>query len=275
MNKMYIDSHAHLNVSEFDKTRNELIPSLLSSNIWIINVGVNYFSSEKAIHIAEKYSSGVFAAVGLHPSNIKSDFTIKKYGSDGQEENKLEEKFDCDKYKKLAKSPKVVAIGEVGLDYWTSPKGGEKKKEFKERQIKFFNQQLDLAEELNLPIIIHSRSSFDDTFDVVKTRKLKGVLHCFIGNKQDADRFLDLGYYIGLNGVIFKAKMDEFIKWVPLDRVLLETDCPYLTPPGFEGEVNNPFSLEIIANKIAKIKDTTIEEIKEKTAKNTRKLFKI
>ncbi|MFA5080177.1 MAG: TatD family hydrolase [Candidatus Paceibacterota bacterium] len=272
---MYIDSHAHLNVSEFDKTRNELIPSLLSSDTWIINVGVNYFSSKKAVHIAEKYPSGVFAAIGLHPSNIKSDFTVKKYGSDGQEENKLEEKFDYNEYKELAKSSKVIAVGEIGLDYWTRPKGEEKKKEFKARQIKFFNQQLDLAKELNLPVIIHSRSSFDDTFDVVKTRKSQGVLHCFIGNEQDADRFLDLGYYIGLNGVIFKARMDEFIKWVPLDRILLETDCPYLTPPGFENEVNNPFSLEIIANKIAKIKGIAIEEIKEKTAKNTRELFKI
>ncbi|MFA6347936.1 MAG: TatD family hydrolase [Candidatus Paceibacterota bacterium] len=274
-NYMYIDSHAHLNTSEFDKTRDELIPNLFSSDIWVINVGVNYLSSIKAIQIAEKYSSGVFASIGLHPSNIKSDFTVKKYGAEGQEENKLEENFDLDKYQELAKSKKVIAIGEIGLDYWTSPKGETKKKEFKEKQIKIFNQQLDLAEKLNLPIIIHTRVSLDDTFDALKNRKLKGVLHCFIGDIKDAERFLNLGYFIGLNGIIFKAEMDELIKWVPLDRVLLETDCPYLTPPEFESEINNPFSLDIIAKKIAELKDVSIKEIKKTTIENTRKLFNI
>lgn len=272
---MFIDSHAHLNVSEFDKNRNELLPSLLSSNIWVVNVGVNYFSSARAVEIAEQNSQGVFASIGLHPSNIRSDFAVKKYGADGKEEYELEENFDSDRYEKLAKSKKVIAIGEIGLDYWIRPKGEAKKKEFKDQQNRIFNQQLDLAEKLNLPIIIHSRSSLEDTFEILKTRKTRGVLHCFIGNLKDAEPFLSLGYYIGLNGIIFKADMDDFVKTVPLGKVLLETDCPYLTPPGFENNINNPFSLKIIANKIAEIKGISIGEVEEITTQNTKKLFNI
>jgi len=241
----------------------------------MVNVGVNYFSSVRAVEIANQYEKGVYASIGLHPSNIRSDFTIKKYGINGQKESELEEAFDSDSYEGLAKDKKVVAIGEIGLDYWTKPKGEARKNEFKKNQISFFNQQLDLAEKVNLPVIIHTRSSFDDTYEVLKKRKLKGVLHCFIGNQGDAERFLELGYYIGLNGVIFKADMDEFIKWIPLDKIMLETDCPYLTPPGFEENINNPFSLKIIAQKIADIKGVDIKEVEKNTTKNTKELFKI
>lgn len=272
---MFIDSHAHLNISDFDKTRDELIPSLLASNINIINIGVNYLSSVKAVEIAEKYENGVFAAIGLHPSNIRTAFNIKKYGDDGKGESKLDDGFDINKYKKLAESKKVVAIGEIGLDYWTKPKGEAKKQEFKKAQIDIFNQQLDFAEEIGLPVVIHSRSSFDDTYQILKKRKLKGVLHCFIGNQKDAERFLDLGYILGINGVIFKAEMDDFLEWVPLDKIVLETDCPYLTPPNFENKINNPFSLNIIAQKIADIKKIDIGEIEKETTKNTKNLFNI
>ncbi|MFA6251813.1 MAG: TatD family hydrolase [Candidatus Paceibacterota bacterium] len=271
---MFIDSHAHLNISDFDKTRNKLIPSLLSSNINIINVGVNYFSSKKAIEIAEKYE-GVYASIGLHPLNIKSDFTVKKYGSDGKGELELEPIFEGKRYKELAKSKKVIAIGEIGLDYWTKPKGEKKKEEYKELQKQIFNQQLDLAEETKLPVIIHSRGSLEDTYAILSKRKLKGVLHCFIGNMSDAEKFLNLGYYVGLNGVIFKTDMDDFIKSVPLEKILLETDCPYLLPPGFEHKINNPFSLEIIAKKIADLKGVSPKEIENSTTKNTKKLFNI
>jgi len=271
---MFFDSHAHLNISDFDKTRNELIPSLLSSDINIINVGVNYFSSKKAIKIAEKYE-GVYASIGLHPLNIKSDFTVKKYGNNGKEELELEPIFENKKYKELAKSKKVIAIGEIGLDYWTKPKGENKKDEYKKLQKQIFSQQLDLAEETKLPVIIHTRASLDDTYAILSKRKLKGVLHCFIGDMNDAERFLNLGYYIGLNGVIFKTNMDDLIKSVPLEKILLETDCPYLTPPDFEHEINNPFSLSIIAQKIAEIKGIDKTEVEKVTTTNTKNLFNI
>lgn len=272
---MFFDSHAHLNISDFDDTRNKLISSLLSSDIKIINVGVNKYSSQRAVEIAQEYGEGVFASVGLHPLNIRSGFTEKKYGKDGEKESELEKELDIKEYKRIASADKVVAIGEIGLDYWHRPKGEAKKAENKKLQMNIFNQQLDLAEELELPVIIHSRSSFDDTYDVLKKRKLKGVLHCFIGDRKDAERFLDLGYVLGINGVIFRTDMDDFIKWVPMGQILLETDCPYLTPPEFESDINNPFSLPIIAKKIADLKGISIEEVAENTTKNNKKLFNI
>ncbi|MCK9578387.1 TatD family hydrolase [bacterium] len=272
---MFIDSHAHLNISDFDNTRNKLIPSLLSSSIQVINVGVNKYSSKRAVEIAEEYDKGVFASVGLHPLNIRSDFTEKKYGKDGEKESELEKEFDVKEYKKIANASKVVAIGEIGLDYWHRPKGESKKAEYKKLQMNIFNQQLDLAEEMDLPVIIHSRSSFDDTYDVLQKRKLKGVLHCFIGERKDAERFLDMGYVLGINGVIFRTNMDTFLEWVPMDKILLETDCPYLTPPSFDSEINNPFSLSIIAQKIADIKAINRTEVEKIITKNTKNLFNI
>lgn len=270
-----IDSHAHLNFFEFDKDRDALLLSLLTSSIEVINIGTNYFSSLMAIQVSEKFERGVFAAIGLHPSNIESDFTIKRYGKDGERESGLEKVFEYEKYKKLLDSKKVVAIGEVGLDYWHKPKGEAKKKEFKDGQKKVFIEQLNLAKEFDLPLVIHSRMAFEDTFEILKNRNQKGVLHCFVGDKKEAESFLDLGYFLGLNGIIFKLDMEEVIKDIPLNRILLETDCPYLTPVGFENEMNNPFSLKIIAKEIARIKKIAMEEVLEITDANTRKLFNI
>lgn len=271
-----IDSHAHLNFSDFDNERDVLLSDLLESDIQVINIGTNYNSSLKAIEIAERFEKGVYATIGLHPSNIESEFTIKKYGKEGKNESELEGVFDYGRYKKLLASKKVVAIGEIGLDYWNKPKGVSRKNEFKEQQKKIFIDQLDLAKEFDLPLVIHSRVSFEDTYQILKNRRQKGVLHCFIGSIAEAQLFMDLGYYIGLNGIIFKVDMAETIKSIPLEKILLETDCPYLAPLGFmDQEKNNPFSLEIIAKEIARIKKIDLEEVIDITTKNTKNLFNI
>lgn len=266
---MTFDTHAHLNFFEFEKDREELIKKCLDSGIGMINVGTNLQSSKKATEIAENHPD-VFASIGLHPLNIDSQF-LKNKGYSGELENFLEKDFDYDSYKELAKSKKVVAIGECGLDYWYRPKATGKKELFKQEQKRIFEKHLDLAEELNLPVIIHCRSAFDDLFAILSKRKIRGVLHCFTGNKEEAERFLSLGLYIGINGIIFKMDLKESIEYIPLEKILIETDCPYLSPPGFE-ERNNPFALKLIIEEIEKIKGEKIEEI---TSKNAKKLFNI
>jgi len=268
---MIFDTHAHLNFLEFEKDRDELIEKCLKEGIGMINVGTNFQSSKKAIEIAGKHS-GVFASIGLHPLNIDSEF-LKNKGYSGEAESFLEKYFDYDAYKSL-KNEKVVAMGEIGLDYWYRPKGTGKKELFKQEQKRIFEKQLDLAEELELPVIIHCRSAFDDLFSILSSRRVKGVLHCFTGNKEEAEKALALGLYIGINGIIFKMDLKEAIKSIPLEKTLIETDCPYLSPPGFE-ERNNPLALKYIIDEIAMIKGVGVKEIREITAENAKKLFNI
>ncbi|MFZ3054791.1 MAG: TatD family hydrolase [Minisyncoccales bacterium] len=267
---MIFDTHAHLNASEFDNDRDELIKKCLKEGIGMINVGTNFKDSKKAVEIAENYPD-VFASIGLHPTSIYSQvFKNKEYA--GREEL-LEKDFDYNAYKSL-KTEKVVAVGEIGLDYWRRPKGESKKELFKQEQKIIFERQLDLAEELDLPIIIHCRSAFDDLFEILSKRKVRGVLHCFTGTKEEAEKALSLGLYIGIDGIIFKIDLREVIKIIPMDKILIETDCPYLSPPQFE-ERNNPLSLPYIIDEIAKIKGVETEEVKEATLKNTKELFNI
>jgi TatD DNase family protein len=266
---MIFDTHTHLNFFEFDKDRDELIKKLIDSKIGIINVGTNFKSSEKAINIANQYEE-VFASVGFHPENIAYDF-FKSKECFLKEEQFLEDGFDYEKYKELAKSKKVVAIGECGLDYYHKPKGV---KGFEEIQKKVFIKQLDLAKELDLPIILHCRNAFDDTYEILSKRRNKGVLHCFTGTKEDAERFTTLGFYFGINGIIFRTDMEEAIKSIPLNKILLETDSPYLSPPMFE-ERNNPLSLRHTIKEISRIKGVSVKEIEEITFQNTKDLFNI
>jgi len=249
----FIDTHAHLNFDDFEKDRFQLIENCLLNQIFLINVGTIFSDSKIAIKIAEKYDKGVYASVGLHPLYVE------------------DEDLNIECFKELAKNKKVVAIGETGLDYFYEPKILSKEK-YIEKQKEIFLKQIELAEELNLPLIIHSRNAFDDVYEILKNRNIKAVLHCFTGNLKDLNRFLDLGYYIGFNGIIFKANLDEVIKNTPDDRVLIETDCPFLTPPMFYEKRNNPLGVKLVMDKINKIKG---ENISKQVYKNSLKLFNI
>ena len=249
---MIIDTHAHLNFPEFDDDREELIKRLVEGNYQIINVGTNKESSKKGISLLR---DGIYATVGLHPLNI-------------------EDSFDYDYYKNLAQKDGVVAVGEIGLDYWYKPKGKARREEYKKKQKKIFEKQLDLAKEINLPIIVHCRNAFVDLIEILSKKNIRGVVHCFTGTKEDVDKLLELGYYFGINGIIFKINLEESIKAIPLERILLETDCPYLSPPNFE-ERNNPFSINLIIDEISRIKNVSKEEIIEKTTQNAKNLFRI
>jgi len=217
----------------------------------------------------------------LHPINL--DTGLIKIKADDLENKQLEREFDCQKYKKLTSSGEVVAIGEIGLDYYWRPKTTKKKKLFKQKQKDLLLEQLKLAKELNLPIIFHCRVAHDDLIEILKSKiqnlKLKGVVHGFVGTSEQLQKYLDLGLYIGFNGIIFKnikgINFEENIRKTPSDKILIETDCPYLTPPQKENQRNEPFYVKYIAVKIAKIKNLSFKEITKITTENAKKLFRI
>jgi len=275
---MLIDTHAHLNFNAYKEDADEVIKRALDNDIWMINVGSQYSTSKKAVEIAEKYPEGIYAAIGLHPIHLSSGIFKTKVDKEEIEFQTREEEFDYQKYKELAKSPKVVAIGEIGFDYWYRPKTKNKLTEFKKRQKEVFLKQIDLAEELNLPIIFHCRVAQEDLIEILKSKaeSLKGVMHCFTGNEAETKEYLEMGFYLGFNGLIFKLDwLDEIIRKAPLERILIETDCPYLTPSPFEGQRNEPLYVKYVAERIAKIKNLSYEEIAKVTAENAKKLFKL
>jgi TatD DNase family protein len=243
---MFADTHAHLNFKAFDKDFDKVIDECLSDNVWMINVGSNYDTSIKAIEIAEKYDNGVFAAVGLHPIHAETeDYRAAEYGN-------------------LCQSEKVVAIGEIGLDKFKDYGN------FLNKQKEIFQEQLDLAKELGLPVIIHCRMAHDDMLEILNY-KLRGVIHCFTGSWRQAEKYLNMGFYLGINGIMYKFDLKEVIEKAPLDKLLVETDCPYL---GREGR-NNPLFVKEIAKDIARIKSISLEEVAQATTQNAQILFNI
>mgnify|MGYP006304754651 CR=1 FL=1 len=262
---MLIDSHAHLNFEDFDAEWQQTIDYCQKNNIWMINVGSQFETSKRAIGIAEKYDKGVYASVALHPIHV-----------DGSSFHP--EKFLPDEYKNLiSSSKKVVAIGETGIDFFHDDKNFSRQKEV-------LVQHINLAKENNLPIILHSRNSKDGSKDayeeILKILKQEnfnhGVIHCYGGNIKQALEFLNLGFFVGFTGVVtFKnaKELVEVVENLPLDSILVETDCPYLAPEPHRGEKNYPQYVKFVAEKIAKIKQIDYNEVKEQTAQNAINLF--
>lgn len=262
---MLFDSHAHLNFKAFNNDYLKIIKNCLDENLWLINVGSKYDTSEKAVTIAKNYEKGIWAAIGLHPTHV------------GDEE------FDYQKYLALAKSSeKVVAIGETGLDFYrtTDPKLRIKQKEL-------FLNHLKLAQELDKPLIIHCRDAYDELIELLKLQvpmptgrqasyKLHGVVHCFSGNSQQAKQLLEIGLFLGFTGVItYSSNYDNIIKDLPLEKILIETDCPYLTPVPHRGQRNEPLYVKYMAQKIAEIRSLPLEKVAEQTFKNALQLFRL
>jgi len=245
---MLIDTHSHLNFKAFNKDRDEVIKRSLENNVWLINASSTFDTSKLAIEIAEKHQEGVYASVGLHPIHVK------------------DEEFDVEKYRELAKSDKVVAIGETGLDYMYPEK---------EKQKQVFLQHLELAKELDLPVILHCRKAHDELLKLLQSDRLSGVVHCFTGRWSQAQKYLALGLHLGFNGIIFKHNVDEVIKKVPIDRILIETDCPYLTPPQAKKERNEPIFVKYVAERIAELRGESFKKIAEATTQNAKNLFSL
>jgi len=260
--QLLIDTHSHLNLAAFDKDRAAVIKKNLLNNIWVLNIGTNLYTSKKALEIAEQYDRGVYASVGLHPINL--DTGLLKMKSDRLEGSHFEKGFDSQAYQDLARSDRVVAIGEIGLDYYWKPKTSRKK-------------------ELNLPVIFHCRMASFDLIRILsehpEIRPQKAVVHSFVGTEEDLEQYLNLGFYIGFNGIIFKniegIDFEAIIKRTPVDRILLETDCPYLTPPQKAGERNEPIFLKYIAERVAQIRNMDYDQVIRQSTLNAKTLFGI
>lgn len=277
---MIIDTHAHLNFNAYKDDSEEVIRRSLDNNVWLINIGSQYSTSKRAVETAKKYDEGVYATVGLHPLHLEIGLVKIKEDKEEIQFSTIEEHFDYEQYKKLAQSPKVVAIGEIGLDYYRKPKTRSKLATFKEKQMGVLFQQMDLAKELNLPVIFHCRKAHDDLLKALDYKlkdtdyNIKGAVHCFTGTWEQAQKYMATGLYLSFNGIIFKMNLSDVIEKTPLDKILLETDCPYLTPPQIEGR-NEPIYIKYVAEKIAKIKNLSYEEIIDAATKNAKQLFKI
>lgn len=254
---MIFETHAHYDDRRFDDDREELLQKMEESGIGrIINSGASVDSTKKTVELAEKYPN-VYAAVGVHPTDAEE----------------LDEAF-LEWMKEKAALEKTVAIGEIGLDYYW-----EKEPEVQANQRYWFKRQLELAKEVDLPVIVHSRDAAVDTMQILKDVKewnLKGVIHCYSYSKEMALEFIKMGYYIGVGGVItFKnaKKLVETVEAIPLERILLETDCPYMAPEPFRGKRNSSLYLPYVVQKIAEIKGVSTEEVERVTEANARALF--
>lgn len=249
---LIFDTHAHYEDERFDEYREEMFGTFNQKGVGkILTCGCDKDSSLKAISIAEKYDF-VYAAVGIHPCNIDSGTTISEI-------------------EKLANHKKCVAIGEIGLDYyWVQDN--------KEQQKKIFISQIEIAQRLDLPVLVHDRDAHEDTLEILKEYKPKGVVHSFSGSVEMAKELIKIGMYIGIGGVItFKnaKKLPDVVKMLPEDKILLETDAPYLAPVPYRSKTNNSSLIYLTAEKIAEFRCTNTKNILKQTFKNAQKLFNV
>lgn len=252
---MYFDSHAHYDDERFDEDREQLIAQLQEKGVdYIVNAAADMKSCYTSLALAHRYDF-IYSSVGVHPHDVKE----------------LTEE-DMETMKKLAADPKVVAIGEIGLDYYYdhSPR---------EVQRQWFKRQLQLAKALDLPVIIHSREASEETYEIIMESGIKeGVIHCFSGSLELAEAYVKQGFYIGVGGSLtFKnaKKTVRVVEGIDLSHILIETDCPYLTPVPHRGERNDSSYLKFIVEKIAEIKQITEEEVMKTSSENAKRLFRI
>lgn len=253
---MFVDSHTHIQLSQFNQDRELVLERARAAEVnTILIIGFDYDTSLGSIELAEKHDN-LYATVGMHPHDA----------------NKLTPDI-LDSFRSNLKHPKVIAVGEIGLDYYRNLSLPEIQKDA-------FEKQLDLAEELDMPIIIHNRDAYMDILPILERRsgKISGVLHCFTGDVELMHRSLETGFYIGIGGIVTypNAKdLQKVAKEIPLDRLLIETDCPWLSPQFKRGKRNEPSYVRAVAEKIAEIRNTTVESIGHITTQNFNSLFRI
>ena len=288
----FIDTHTHVNLRAFKDDAKETIQRALEAGVAVVNVGTQIDTSRQAVDLLGDFPEDVYAVVGLHPSHtFAHDF-------EDEEEVKFktrEEHFDYEMYKALAVHPKVVGIGECGLDYYRLPNDRDHD-EIKSLQRAAFYDQIKLALELDKALCVHCRptdgtvDAYEDLLEIIREVKtpspkwggagegLRFEVHCYTGDAETALKFVELGGYIGLNGIITfdkTGRSEEVVKAVPLTSIILETDAPYLTPKSNRGKRNEPFFLPEVAEKIAEWKGISVEEVADITTSNAKKLFKL
>ena len=289
---MFFDSHCHVQFEAYRDDRDEVVKRTLAEGVFLLSVGTQMQTSEEAIAIANQYD-GVWASVGLHPNHLAPQmyFDEQELKKENPEAKFTPtEVFDAERYRKLATHPKCVAIGECGLDYYRLPEHLNREETI-ETQKQTVRAHFDLADELNLPVIVHCRDAYADQLVIIKEYvsagklKRRGVIHCFAGTLEEAQSFIDQGFLLGFTGVVtFPPKKSgpifdglsesqNVIKHIPLEYLLIETDAPYLTPNPHRGERNEPLYVKFVAEKMAALKNCSVEEVERITFENAQKLF--
>ena len=276
----FFDSHCHLQFEAFDDVREEIVNEMIKNGSRTINVGSSIENSESGVLLAEKHPDTLISSVGVHPFHSLG-FEIYK---DKEEAHSMVIKYpqDLNKLKELAKNISVKAIGECGIDfsYFKDLEGGSvEKEEWKQKQIECFRFQIKLAKELNLPLILHIRKEYILSLNILKEEAFQGkaVFHFFKGKIEDFKEIIqNTNYFFGFSGVItYDEYMDEIIREIPLDRIMIETDAPYVAPIPFRGELNRPEYVIKVAEKIALVKEISLEEILDISYKNAVRFFEI
>lgn len=255
---MIFESHAHYDDDKFDEDRKELLESLRENKIgWVMNIGSSIESCKQTMELMSRYDF-IYGALGVHPNEVH---------------HVTEEDYQW-LLREVQENEKVRAVGEIGLDYyWDEPEPAVQKE--------WFEKQVELARSVKLPIVVHSRDAAKDTYDMMSSLKcgeIGGVIHCFSYGVEEAKKYLNMGFYLGIGGVItFKnaKKLKEVAEYVPLDAILLETDCPYLAPEPNRGKRNSSLNLPYVAQAIADIKGITYEEVVKVTTQNAKKMYKM
>jgi len=312
---MLIDTHAHVNFSAYKDDADEVLQRALESQVFVVNVGSQYSTSVRAVEMAKKYPEGIYACVGIHPLHLQEMIFMHKDDDelDEVEIKTREEDFDYDKYFELAQDKKVVAIGEVGLDYHhfdppraclvesrrvdeASPRveagEGDDTEKIIKKQKEVLIKFIKLANEVEKPLMIHCwgvksdfkksdhprTDAYEDLLEILKNNPVekRGIIHSFVGGYKTAQKFIELGYKIGLNGIVtYGISYDRLIREIDLEDIVIETDCPYLTPVPKKGERNEPTLVKLVAKKIADIKGISAEEVAKITTENAKKSLKI
>ncbi len=278
MKPRYIDIHSHVNFKAFDEDRAEVIKRALDNDTVVINVGTQLDTSRAAVELAEKYEEGVYAIIGLHPVHTSASYhDEKELGEGGKEFTSRGEVFDKEAYRELLKNPKVLGIGECGLDYYRLDADSI------EKQKKAFVEQIELANEFNKPLMLHIRNNpkdnthdaYADSLELLKQHaKVKGDVHFFAGNLAVAQSFVDFGFTISFTGVLtFTHDYDEVVKNIPLDMIMTETDSPYITPVPHRGKRNEPLHVQEVVKAIARIKNLSKDEVAKTIMANARRVF--
>ncbi|MCK9438496.1 MAG: TatD family hydrolase [Patescibacteria group bacterium] len=282
---MYIDTHCHLNFKDFKDDYRQVAERALSNQVEMVVVGSELKTSNRSVSLSKEFEQGVYSAVGLHPIHLQ-DILVKNDNENSKYEfRSKKEEYQEEPYLKLVKSSnKVAAIGEIGLDYYHIDANSEQKiKGVKNLQQEVFYKQLELAKKVELPVIIHCREAHDDLLPILKDfysknsfQKEWGVIHCFSGDLDLAKKYWDMGLLTSFTGLItFVKQWDSLIEKAPFDKIMIETDSPYLSPTPHRGQRNEPLYVKEVAKRIAELKKQDILLVEEELYKTSKRFFSI
>ncbi len=262
----WIDTHGHVNSQTFQDSWKEVLDRMLAENVWVVMPGFQHWTSEQGLKISEQYPEGVYTALGFHPTHVGETRNV----------------FSKSVFEKMLPNPKIVAIGETGLDYYRIDQN--RFEELQKEQKKILCDHIDLATRFDLPLIAHCRNAYEDLYALLEEEiekgklKRRGVVHCYVGDWETAQKFLHLGFFISFTGIITftdDEKLLETVRNIPMGKFMVETDAPYLSPVPHRGKQNEPLRVKHIGEKIAELKGVSVDEIAKATTQTARELFRV